>query len=156
MGIVCRVASCVLALSCCELARTQEVIPDFYKEPGLNANRSYVSQSFSEHIDPFTGALQLHYADFRLPGNGGFDLAVVRSYNSASVNETNPAAYDGNAGIGWSIHFGRVLNKGSILPCSQSTFGIDTLKNPVLELQDGSRQVLNYTGSTPFMLTTQW
>jgi len=26
----------------------QEVIPDFYREPGLNPNRSYVNQNFNE------------------------------------------------------------------------------------------------------------
>ncbi len=134
----------------------QEVIPDFYKEPGLSSNRSYVNQSFSEHIDPFTGALQLHYVDVHLPGNGGFDLSVSRSYNSASINETNPAAFDSQAGLGWSIHFGRVLNKSSILPCSQSAFGPDTLNNPVIELPDGSTQLLAFSGTaSPLMYTTQ-
>ena len=65
-----------------------EVIPDFYKEPGLNPNRSFVNQNFNEHIDPFTGALQLHYVDVHVPGNGGFDLSVTRSYSSASIDET--------------------------------------------------------------------
>lgn len=60
-------------------ASGQEAIPDFYRDPGLYPNRSYVNQNFSEHIDPFTGALQHHYVDIYLPGNGGFDLKVVRS-----------------------------------------------------------------------------
>ena len=137
-------------------AQCQEVIPDFYKEPGLSSNRSYINQSFSEHIDPFTGALQLHYVDIHLPGNGGFDLSVSRSYNSASIDEVNPAAFDSQAGLGWSIHFGRVLNRTSTLPCSQSAFGPDTLNNPVVELPDGSTQLLVFSGSaSPLMYTTQ-
>ena len=67
----------------------QEVIPDFYKGPGLDPNRSYVNQNFNEHIDPFNGSLQLHYVDVNVPGNGGFDIQVTRSYNSAGVNESN-------------------------------------------------------------------
>jgi len=134
----------------------QEVIPDFHKDPGLNPNRSFINQSFSEHIDPFTGALQLHYVDVRIPGNGGFDLNVVRSYNSTSFDETNPAAFDSQAGLGWTIHFGRVLNKTSTLPCQGNVFGLDTLNNPVIELPDGSTQLLVYSGTvSPLMYTTK-
>ncbi|MFO1217592.1 MAG: Ig-like domain repeat protein [Burkholderiaceae bacterium] len=133
-----------------------EVIPDFYKDPGLQPNRSYINQSFKEYIDPFTGALQLHYVDIHLPGDGGFDLSVVRSYNSVAFSETNPAAFDSQAGLGWQIHFGRVLHKSTLLPCTGSAFGVDTTTNPVVELPDGSTQVLLYSGTTsPLMLTTQ-
>src|SRR5258706_4339150 len=137
-------------------AMAQEVMPDFYKEPGLNPNRSFVNQNFNEHVDPFTGALQLHYVDVHVPGNGGFDLSVTRSYNSASIDETNPAAFDSQACLGWTIHFSRVLNKSNTLPCSQSAFGVDVLYNPVIELPDGSTQLLAFSGvASPLMYTTQ-
>ena len=42
-------------------ATAQEVIPDFYKEPGIQPNRDFVNQSHHENIDPFTGSLQRHY-----------------------------------------------------------------------------------------------
>jgi YD repeat-containing protein len=147
----------VLAAACLSgPAQAQEVIPDFYKEPGLNSNRSFVNQSFHEHIDPFTGALQLHYVDVRVPGNGGFDLSVVRSYNSVSFDETNPIAYESQAGLGWTLHVGRVLNRTNILPCSQTVFGVDTLGNPVVEMPDGGTQMLVYSGSaSPLMYTTR-
>lgn len=136
-------------------ANAQEVIPDFYRDPGLNPNRSYVNQSFNEHIDPFTGALQLHYVDLHIPGNGGFDLKVVRSYNSASVDPLNPATYESLAGLGWTVHFGRVLKTRQSSVCvNENAFLIGD--NPVLELPDGSRQMLAFTGGTaPLMLTTQ-
>ncbi len=134
-------------------AQAQEVIPDFYKEPGINPNRSYVNQNFNEHIDPFTGSLQLHYVDLRLPGNGGFELQVVRSYNSASVDSLNPARYEGLAGVGWNVHFGRLLKKDTAI-CS--TLGATVANNPVIETPDGGRQLLAVTGQTsPLMLTTQ-
>lgn len=134
-------------------AQAQEVIPDFYKEPGINPNRSYVNQNFNEHIDPFTGSLQLHYVDLHLPGNGGFDLQVVRSYNSASVDSLNPARYEGLAGVGWNVHFGRLLKKDTAI-CS--TLGATVANNPVIETPDGGRQLLAVTGQTsPLMLTTQ-
>ena len=134
--------------------QAQEVIPDFYREPGLNPNRSYVNQNFSEHIDPFNGSLQLHYTDVRLPGNGGFDIQVSRSYNSAAVIESNPNAYYGSAGVGWTVHFGRVLFKATTGACGGTSFP-NTLNDPVLELPDGSTQLLVATGGTPTLLSTQ-
>ncbi len=128
-------------------AHAQEVIPDFYRDPGVYPNRSYVNQSLNEHIDPFTGALQHHYVDISLPGNGGFNLNVVRSYNSSSVDPVSPITFDFLAGSGWTIHFGRVLSKNTSI-CSYGT--------PVLELPDGSRQLFTFTDNmTPLMLTTQ-
>lgn len=135
----------------------QGVIPDFYRDPGLNPNRSFLNQSFNEHIDPFTGALQLHYVDINLPGNGGFDLKVIRSYNSAVVDPYTPDTSESQAdisGVGWTIHFGRILQSTSKL-CRH--FPLQTVTgNPVLELPDGSKQILTFTGQeSPVMLTTR-
>lgn len=132
----------------------QEPIPDFYRDPGLNPNRSFVNQNFNEHIDPFTGALQHHYVDLHLPGNGGFDLKVIRSYNSSSVDPANLDGYQSNAGVGWNIHFGRVLKNNDTNFCANSF--VSVAKNPVLELPDGSRQILA-TSSSPsaLLMTTQ-
>jgi YD repeat-containing protein len=135
-----RLFACGLAAAC-TVCVAQEVIPDFYKGPGLQPNRSYVNQSFNEHIDPFNGSLGLHYTDVRIPGNGGFDITVSRSYNSNSVSETSPVSYFGSAGVGWTVHFGRVLYKPINGPCGGMSF-VDVLKDPVLELPDGSTQIL--------------
>ncbi len=133
----------------------QEVIPDFYKGPGIDNNRSYVNQNFSEHIDPFSGALSLQYTDLRIPGNGGFDLEVVRSYNNAGVDPLNPYETESYAGLGWTIHFGRVLKTKDNVICNNAN-QTSVVDNPVLELPDGSKQLLAFTGSTsPLMLTTQ-
>ena len=85
-----------------DTAVAQEVIPDFYREPGLYPNRDYANQSFAEHIDPFTGALQLHYVDLELPGNGHFDLKVTRSYNSASIDRSPQGG--GSSPTAWVAH----------------------------------------------------
>lgn len=130
----------------------QEVIPDFYRDPGINPNRHFVNQSFNEHIDPFTGALQQHYVDLHSPGNGGFDLKVVRSYNSASVEPNNPASFESIAGVGWTIHFGRVLKSNDTNFCANPFISI--AKNPVLELPDGSRQILATSPSSSALLVT--
>ncbi len=136
----------------------QEAIPDFYREPGINPNRSYINQSFNEHIDPFSGSLQQHSVDIHLPGNGGFDLSVMRSYNSASadITNTNRNIYDFEAGIGWNVQFGRVLKVKDAFWCSnQNTTSMRD--NPMLELPDGSRQLISFnTNVIPtFMWTAQ-
>ena len=66
--------------------------------------------SVSEHIDPFSGFLTLVHTDISLPGNGGLDLNIIRTYSShiwgrrdvsnpglIAVNEKSPL------GIGWSM-----------------------------------------------------
>lgn len=148
------VLSTFLATAIISSAQAVEVIPDFYRDPGIYANRSYVNQSFNEHIDPFTGGLEHHYVDLHIPGNGGFDLKVIRSYSSTAVDPNNLGGSDALAGLGWTVHFGRFLNKNAS-PCINGNT-TSTMDNPVLELPDGSRQILAFTGGTaPRMLTTQ-
>jgi YD repeat-containing protein len=133
------------------LAQTNGKMPDFYKEPGMQPNRDFVNQHFGEHIDPFTGALQLHYVDVFIPGNGGFDLRIQRSYNSASVDRVNPKHHS-MMGVGWSLHMGRVVKTGTDI-CSNTNpdSGND---NAVIETPDGGTQRLYFTSSgSPLMIT---
>lgn len=131
-----------------------EAIPDFYQESGLNPGRGYTNDHAREHIDPFTGSLQLQFVDLVLPGNGGFDLKVHRSYSSNSINGSNPFHRTSLMGLGWTFHFGRIV-KGSAGPCV-NTYPTSVKGNPVLELPDGSRQTLTFTGNaSPAMLTAQ-
>ncbi len=115
-----------------------EPIPTFYQEPGVSRNRDYVNQHFSEHIDPFSGKLQLHYTDLFIPGPGGFDLRIGRSYSSIEEGLGEATPY----GMGWTMHFGRVLRKATVAICD---FGKGPQVNPVFEAPDGSRQIL-YVG----------
>ena len=39
-------------------------------------------EAISEHIDPFSGNMQIVQTDLHLPGSGGLDLTIMRSYNS--------------------------------------------------------------------------
>lgn len=129
-----------------------EPIPSYYQEAGKSPNRDYVNQHPSEHIDTFTGKLQWHYVDVFIPGNGGFDLKVQRSYSS--VGEIFPAP--SSAGVGWTIHFGKVLRSAS-LPLCDTTQVLSPAKNPVLELPDGSRQILYIAlDGTTFITTSFW
>lgn len=127
------------------------VMPDYYQEPGLDPYRSFLVSNDVEFIDPFSGALQLHHVDLSLPGNGGFDLQILRSYNS--LRGRAHSSYLG--GHGWEIHFGRILQDNINLCYNSNT--LSTIDNPVLELPDGSHQMLGFTGtSAPKMLSRNW
>ena len=111
-------------------------MPDFYDEPGLNPFRDSSSQQEYEHVDPFSGKLQLHHTDIFIPGNGGLDLKVQRSYSSSNFSTklfSDP----------WSIHFGYVERSGDSSIASMCANGFVSNKtNPVFVLPDGSNHLL--------------
>ncbi len=117
-----------------------EPIPSFYQEPGLSRTRDYINQHANEHIDPYTGKLQWHYVDLFIPGNGGLDLKVQRSYSTPYVPDfTSPPWEPTVVGLGWTMHYGRVLRNATTLICDNVN---GPQVNPVLELPDGGRRVL--------------
>jgi RHS repeat-associated protein len=150
-------------------ASVKTVMPDYYAEPGLNRFRDPLSVHAHEVIDPFTGGLQLRHLDFNAPGRGGFFLKIYRVYNSNNVYLTRDANMTAGGvptilhprsptGLGWTIHFGRVIRSGADAdPCDNSPG--NTLDNPVLETPDGSQQIL-FNNSTSvnalFITRDQW
>jgi Domain of unknown function (DUF6531) len=58
---------------------------ELYDAPGLDSNRETFSSMPNENIDTFTGGLILSFEDIRLPGNGGLDLVIQRTYNSKNT-----------------------------------------------------------------------
>src|SRR5882672_2605079 len=144
---VWKVALPCAALACSCPAKALEPIPSFYQDPGLSPNRDYVNQQMNEHIDPFTGKLQLHYIDLFIPGNGGLDIKVQRSYNSQDELLTEPTVL----GVGWTMRFGRVLRRSILDICDTNT---KARTAPVLELPDGSRQILYPSLDQSFRITT--
>jgi len=120
-----------------------------YDGKGFNPYRETASELPFEHIDPMTGNLLLTFTDLVLPGNAGFDLRIQRTYNSKIFEELAIKKHieDSWAGLGWSLHFGRVLNPNSVLP------------GPVVEMPDGSRHqlYLHQDGNTShFMSKDFW
>jgi len=109
-------------------------------EPGIYPNRDYVHQQFGEHIDPFSGSLQLHFVDGFVPGNGGFDLKIRRSYNALATSVPNSPF-----GGGWDIHFGRV--QGSSTSCNSGGMS--------LQLPDGSAQTLYFSNGVAGTIANQ-
>jgi YD repeat-containing protein len=103
-----------------------------------------VFQQVQEDVQPFTGNLSLVHTDLVLPGNGGFDLKVQRTYNSriwGRRDVTNPGVVAYNersvAGLGWSFHFGRVRN-----PTGSGSQNPLFPNNPIVEMPDGSQHPL--------------
>jgi len=98
--------------------------------------------TISEHIDPFSGNMQIVQTDLELPGNGGLNLKLIRSYNSLLYSRRddtlNPyfhveAKQKSPLGYGWSMHMG-------ILRYPQAP-GTLWGGSPILELPDGTKQI---------------
>ena len=116
-----------------------EEIRDYYSEPGLNPFKGDAGNTANESIDPFSGALQIVHQDLKVPGNGGLDINVNRVYNHFSGGGTpapNPM------GMGWSMHFGRIVFPDVDKVCSQNLWSVSTIDNPSLEFSDGRRELL--------------
>src|SRR5262245_35685285 len=105
---------------------------EIYNNRGFNAYRETASELPFEHIDPMSGNLLLTFTDLVLPGNAGFDLRIQRTYNSKIYSDNPNQLYiaDSWAGLGWSLHFGRILDPESPAP------------GPDVERSDGSRHQL--------------
>lgn len=90
-----------------------------------------------EQIDPFSGNMKIIQTDLELPQNGGLELKIMRTYDSAIYGRhDNMSAYIVDVdersplGIGWKLHMGIVKNPFA------------TSGNPVYEAPDGSQHVL--------------
>ncbi len=121
-------------------------VPDYYEKPGFSSNRTVQSGHLGETIDPFHGGLQLHLNLLKVPGNGGLDIDVLLRYQSGQVQSgvvgLNHKGWPSPFGVGWDLHMGRVW-----IPNTQTSnmcpIASDPAESgPVLELSDGSRQLL--------------
>jgi YD repeat-containing protein len=145
---------CVLWGIVTGFARADGTLPSYYQDPGLNPNRSTVNHNLDEHIDPFTGMLQLHHIDGTLPGNGGFDLVLQRSFNSpgpvfGTTSDTMSYNRTPNIGVGWNLLIGgRALYVPEACSGSFHQFSFET--------PDGGRQGLHATGNGDFLSPSRW
>ena len=76
-------------------------------DPGQITFRSQISEADFEKIDPYTGSLTLTHKDVDLPGNGGLDLVIYRTYQTDRNLDYTVF------GLGWDTHFGRLKRVGS-------------------------------------------
>jgi YD repeat-containing protein len=101
-----------------------------------------------EHVDPASGTLTVAQTDLLLPGNAGFDLVIQRVYSSAvypnyAAGGDQSLEEDSWAGVGWRLHFGRILHADS-----QSAGQI------AVEMGDGSRHPFYHSLANPNIWTT--
>ncbi|MEO0444388.1 MAG: DUF6531 domain-containing protein, partial [Pseudomonadota bacterium] len=134
-----------LIISSLAFANTE--IPDYYDEPGHSPFRQSGQQLLGDNVDPFSGQLSIAHTDFFIPGDGGLDLSIIRSYSSYRAGK--PSSGKSLVGQGWDIHMGRVyfdgvLNK-SLCPLYRNNTTAED--NPVLELADGTRKVFYRSNS---------
>jgi len=128
---------------------------EIYDAPGLNPRRETLSSIPNEHIDPFTGGLILTFEDIRLPGNGGLDLVIQRTFNSKNtcneytgwLGKWSCSRDDENTwlGFGWTLHFGRLF--------------VSNIANKphVIEMSDGSRHpAYNRINATQYITKSYW
>ncbi len=112
---------------------------------GAKGNRGLDSAVPSEAVDPMSGTLSVVATDLTLPGNAGFNLTVQRIYSSG-IYPNYPGDLtieeDSWAGIGWKLHFGRVIKP-------DATGGGETQ----IEMGDGGRQALYSTALSPGWIT---
>ena len=83
-----------------------------YSSPRFDEARAFDGLLPQETIDLFNGGLSLTYRDIHLPGPNGFDLDIIRWYNS-KINQKNTSCVtqdfeETSLGIGWHIHLGRI------------------------------------------------
>lgn len=148
-SVHCAASAAILWVLAGTAAYAASEIPDFYAEPGSEKSRDLRGEHPFETIDPVSGLLNLNFTDFYLPGNGGLDIAVVRSYNNIQGNDAGAAPPHSLVGMGWDLHFGRVLLNAGVNNTSGCNLldQVSTNKNPVLELPGGARKVLTRTES---------
>lgn len=147
-------------------ATVQTKMPDFYYEPGLHPFRGTIAANVNENIDTFNGGLNITHTDLVVPGNGGLDIRIQRAYNTNSVYDPFPSdttslpfptrlVKRNPYGLGWTMHFGRLIGLQNGLLCVNGTE--DNLDNGMLELPDGSRQILfrNSTSYSSYYITKE-
>lgn len=131
-------------------------LPGFYENPGLDPNRSTVSYNYDEHIDPFNGMLQLHHVDMVIPGNGGMDLKIQRSYFSPTaqfLNMSDTMYYNRtpNVGVGWNLLIG-----GRVFAAIGTGGACSGGNQMSFETPDGKRQGLLRRLDGTFISTARW
>ena len=118
-----------------------------FKHQGLDLLHPPDSALPNEQVDPASGTLTVVATDLVLPGNAGLNLAVQRVYNSAVFPDYDTGSTaieeDSWAGIGWKLHFGRIIHADSTSAGQMQ-----------VEMGDGSRHPLYHSLANPNIWTT--
>ena len=129
---------------------------EIYDAAGIDPNRETYSTMPNENIDTFTGGLTLSHVDIRLPGNGGLDLVIQRTFNSkdacyewtcvgASCYCSSEGEYiNAWLGTGWTLHFGRLFK----------SYNVNI--HHFIEMPDGSRHTAYTKSGSTYITKDYW
>lgn len=117
------------------------LLPDFYDDPSISTSAIKLTDYESSSVDYFSGMLARTATDYVLPGSGGMDLKVQRSYRSLQ-----PYSWPERSavGLGWSFHYGWLEIYDDNKLCD-SLWSVSVMDNPVMHMPDGSVDVLALT-----------
>jgi YD repeat-containing protein len=117
---------------------SESLMPDFYSDPSISTSKGYLGGAGSVTVDPFSGMASISTTDIVIPGNGGMDIVLTRSYNAP-----DPMASPDHSpvGLGWSLHFGYMEMAQPLKMCS-NLYNAHTMDNPVFIRSDGASQLL--------------
>jgi hypothetical protein len=123
---------------------TSDVFDQFFRF-GDTAHKVYAQEAPGETVDPFTGTLRIVQEDLALPGKGGLDLHIVRTYSSkiwarADLLDMDPLLPEKEhsvLGYGWTFHMGRLKGPTPI----SNAWGCQSGEYPVFEGADGESRV---------------
>lgn len=125
-----------------------EIVPDYYAETGTDSRYEYASNHPTEYIDPFSGTLHLDVEDIRIPGRGGMDIVIRRTYSNYQDQVPTGSLPKSLYGVGWNITFGRIFSDD--LNVCNTNQG----RRPVLKQIDGKRTTLQIDSENNFDFIT--
>jgi len=117
---------------------SESLMPDFYSDPSISTSKGYLGGAGSVTVDPFSGMASISTTDIVIPGNGGMDIVLTRSYNAPDPLESPDHS---PVGLGWSLHFGYMEMAQPLKMCSK-VYNAHTMDNPVFVRPDGASQLL--------------
>ena len=125
-----------------------EIVPDYYAETGTGSRYEYSSNHPTEYIDPFSGTLHLDVEDMRIPGRGGMDIIIRRTYSNYQDQTPTSSIPKSLYGVGWNITFGRIFSD------DYNVCNTNQGRRPVLEQIDGKRTMLHIDSENNFDFIT--
>jgi hypothetical protein len=131
------IVSLIAALISFQAFSQTNAIDGVFRSAGWANTSNFKYDAVNEDIDAYSGSLTLTHLDLIVRGNGGMDIKVLRSYGSSRIVGLDSSFFTG-AGQGWSLDFGRIVST-QLNVCKASGYYVE---NQILELPDGSRQVL--------------
>lgn len=125
-------------------ALASEELEPYYLQRGTDDSRTASVTGAVDTIDPFTGAVQLSHNDLVAAGEGGMNIAINRHYRSLSRpnSDANFRGERSPLGVGWIMHFGRVITPANASNCNTNQGDSNARLNSVWEGADGSAAAL--------------